>query len=189
MKKRFLTIVALLLMAAGVQEASAQRTADLTLTVTANNIGVFSCTIDGAASSSFDFGDVDASGTTSSTGVTGARNGADDGAEYEATAAAAWGCSAAPSSTVAIALTSVAADHTAGGMQDDGLEIRIPATGGGTSAGYQTFTSAANLITGMSVGNGANSVAGDVDLRLTVLDTDPTGANSWTVRLRATGSP
>ncbi len=61
--------------------------------------------------------------------------------------------------------------------------------GGGISTGYQLFTSASNLLTGTSVGNGANADGGDLDLRLTVLDTDPLGANTWVVRLRASGTP
>lgn len=169
----------------GTQSALAQRTADMNITVTANNVGVFTCNLADAA---FDYGDVDSDGTLSSTGVTGTRNAADDGAYYDATATT-WSCRAAPSSTVAIALTSIAADHTVGTMGDDNLQVTIPATNGGTSTGLQDFTSQANLITGMSVGNGPLAAAGDLDMRLHVYDTDPTGANTWVVRLRATGNP
>lgn len=172
----------------GTQSALAQRTADMNLTVTANNLGIFTCTL---AASSFDFGSVDADGADFSTpGVTAqGRNGANDGGYYDAFAATTWTCRAAPSSIVDIALTSVTADHTVGSMGDDNLEVRVPATGGGASTGYQAFTSLNDLITGMSVGNGASSVSGDLDLRLNVYDTDPTGANTWVVRLRATGNP
>ena len=170
---------------AGTQSALAQRTADMNITVTANNVGVFTCNL---AAANFDYGDVDSDGTTSSTGVTGTRNAADDGAFYDATATT-WSCRAAPSSSVDIALTSVGADHTVGSMGDDNLQVSIPATAGGASTGLQDFTSTANLITGMSVGNGAAAASGDLDLRLHVFDTDPTGANTWVVRLRATGTP
>ncbi len=172
----------------GTQSALAQRTADMSLTVTANNLGVFTCNLSAA---SFDFGTVDADGSDFSTaGVTAqGRNGADDGGFYDADAATTWTCRAAPASTVDIALTSITTDHTVGTMGDDNLQVQIPATAGGTSTSYQNFTSAANLITGMSVGNGAAAAAGDLDLRLHVYDTDPTGANTWIVRLRATGNP
>ena len=71
----------------------------------------------------------------------------------------------------------------------DDLEMRIPSTGGGTSTGFQNFTSGAPLIAGMAVGSGANAARGELGLRLTVLDTDPAGTNTWIVRLRATGNP
>ena len=141
---------------------------------------------------SLDFGDVDADGTDYSTvSVTAqGRNGADTGGTYVNDASSVtFECKAAPSSTAVIALNSTAADHTVGSMDDDGLEVRVPDTNGGTSTGYQVFTSAANLITGMAVGNGTNRASGDVDMRLTVLDVDPFGANTWVVRLRATGNP
>ncbi len=174
----------------GVDSAWAQRTSDFNLTVTANNRGIFTCSFNVA---SFDFGDVDADGTDYLTpNVTAlGRNAGNNGGEYENNAGSVtWTCRAAPPSTVDIALTSTAADHTVGGMADDDLEIRIPSSlGGGISTGYQLFTSASNLLTGTSVGNGANADGGDLDLRLTVLDTDPLGANTWVVRLRASGTP
>lgn len=173
----------------GAAGAQAQRTSDFNVSVTANNRGVFVCTTNVAA---FDFGDVDADGASYGTPnvIALGRNVADDGGLYENTAGSVtWSCRAAPPSTVDIALTSVAADHTVGTMLDDDLEIRIPATNGGTSTGYQVFTSAANLITGMAVGNGANAASNNLDLRLNVLDVDPLGANTWVVRMRATGTP
>ena len=134
-----------------------------------------------------------ADGTPSSTGIAGTRNTDDDGAYYDADAATTWTCRAAPISTVDIALFSSSADHTTGAMGDDNLEVQIPDTDSGTSTGYQAFTDGSptpvDLITGLTVGNGANSVTGDLDLRLNVYDTETTGANTWIVRLRATGSP
>ncbi len=161
---------------------------DETVIITANNPGIFVCAID---ATSFDFGDVDVQGTNYGTVdvVANGRNGADTGGEYESQAGAiGWTCSVLPSSIVSIALVSSSADHT-GGMASDDLEIRIPAVSGGTTAGYQPFTSGVNLINGMSVGIGANAAHGHLDLRLTVLDDDPPGANTWLVRLRATGNP
>ena len=67
--------------------------------VTANNVGVLSVTI---ADTDFDFGDVDANGTTSSTGVTGARNGSNDGAVYTATTASTVSIRSAPPRTVRV---------------------------------------------------------------------------------------
>lgn len=169
----------------GTQSALAQRTADMNLTVTANNLGIFTCNL---ADANYDFGNVDADGTGG-----GTRNTDDDGAYYDADAATTWTCRAAPSSTVAIALISASGDHTVGSMGDNNLEVRIPDVDSGTSTGYNAFTDGsptpADLITGLTVGNGANAVTGNLDLRLHVYDTDPTGANTWVVRLRATGSP
>ena len=176
----------------GTQSALAQRTADMSLTVTANNLGIFTCNL---AAGSFDFGDVDADGTDFSTPSVTAmgRNGADDGGYYDADAATTWTCRAAPASIVAIALYSASGDHTVGTMSDDNLEVQIPDVDSGISTDYNAFTSGSptpiDLITGLSVGNGANGVTGNLDLRLHVYDTDATGANTWIVRLRATGSP
>ena len=173
----------------GTQSALAQtRTADMNLTVTANNVGIFTCSL---GTATFDFGDVDADPTPSSTGVPATRNVADDGSYYDALAATTWSCRAAPSSTVAIALTSVATDHTptGAGLGDDGLQVGISGASSGTSTGLQNFTSGNDLITGVSVGNGGAAADGDLDLRLHVLDSSPTGANTWVVNLRATGSP
>ena len=74
-------------------------------------------------------------------------------------------------------------------MVVDNLEMHIPPVAGGTSTGFQTFTSGATLVAGMAVGSGANAARGELGLRLTVLDTDPAGNNTWIVRLRATGNP
>lgn len=186
-RTRIFTLAMLAFVLVGVQNVFAQRTSDMSVTVTANNIGVFSCTTTQAG---YDFGDVDSDGNTNGTS-TGARLGSDDGATFTAASAIDWNCKSAPSSTVAIALNSAAADHTVGSVDDNRLEIGIPSNpGGGTSTGYQAFTSTNNLVTGMSVGNGAaNDVDGVIDLRLTVMDTDPIESNTWIVRLRATGSP
>ena len=168
--------------------AAPGQTNDETVTVTTFNPGIFLCTID---ATSFDFGDVDVQGANYGTVdvVANGRNGSDTGGEYESRAGAiGWTCSVLPSSIVSIALVSSAADHT-GGMGASDLEVRIPTVAGGTTTGYRSFTSGDNLITGMSVGIGANAAHGHLDLRLTVLDTDPPGANAWLVRLRATGNP
>ena len=172
------------------RSAQAQRSADMNATVTANNIGIFTCTLNVL---SFDFGDVDSDGgalpgTNPSVQANG-RNGSDTGGSYETVPGTiTWVTRAAPASTVRFHLVAAPSDHT-GSMPADNLEIRIPNTAGGTSTGYQTFTSLSDLITGMSVGNGANAATGQIDLRLSVNDTDPTGSNSWTVRIRATGTP
>ena len=172
------------------QPAHAQRTADSQVVVTAAiNQGVFICTYSVA---SFDFGDVSSQGADfgSPNVVAGGRNGDDTGGVYTSSVdSITWTCRASPQSTVTVALRSTAVDHTLGGMAADDLEARIPATAGGTSTGFQRFTSQADLITGMNVRNGGNAAAGRLDLRLTVLDVDPPGANSWRVRLRATGAP
>lgn len=182
--------VLLVLLLAGTQRAVAQRTSDFNVTVTAVNQGVFVCTTNVA---SFDFGPVDADGANFSTAGVNAlgRNGADNGGIYEnASGSVTWSCRAAPVSTVTLALTSTAGDHT-GVMADDDLQIRIQDTAGGTTNGYQNFTSLGSLIFAMNVGNAANAASGDLDLRLNVLDTDPvsTGTETWVVNMRATGNP
>ena len=161
---------------------------DATVTVVANNFGVFLCTVD---VTSFDFGEVDLNGSDYGTPgvVAKGRNASNTGGTYENDSGAiTWTCFTTPPSTVDIALNSTAADHT-GGMVSDDLEMRIPPTAGGTSTGFQTFTSGAPLVAGMAVGSGANAARGELGLRLTVLDIDPAGNNTWIVRLRATGNP
>ena len=161
---------------------------DATVTVVANNFGIFLCTVD---VTSFDFGEVDLNGSDFGTPdvVAKGRNASNTGGTYEnAGGVITWTCFTTPPSTVDIILNSTASDHT-GGMLGDNLEMRIPPTAGGTSTGFQTFTSGAPLVAGMAVGSGANAARGELGLRLTVLDTDPAGANTWIVRLRATGNP
>ncbi len=170
--------------------ALAQRTADMNTSVTANNIGIFTCTLNVL---NFDFGDVDSDGGVlpgTGAGVLGnGRNVGDDGGVYEtAPGTITWVTRAAPASTVRFHLVANASDHT-GGMPADRLEIRVPDTAGGTSTGYKTFTSLDDLITGMAIGNGANAATGEINLRLNVHDVDPTGSNTWTVKIRATGNP
>jgi hypothetical protein len=164
------------------------------ITVTAANLGVFEFNITDAT---FDFGDVDADGTLSSGGVSGARNGANDGAVYDASAATSWTCRSAPPRTVRVYNASTTATINWGVA--DRLRVRVPTTGlpGSTSCGFVDFSvtgdgsSACNngeLVHSVSVGNGGNAVTGSVDFELDVLDVDDPGSNSWTVVLTATGT-
>ena len=172
----------------GASTAWAQRIDDMTMNVQAYNRGIFVCTVDVAI---FNFGDVNADGADFGTPAVTAlgRNGSDGGGLYAtAPGAIGWTCRAAPPGTVDLRLNSTATDHL-GGMNPDNLEARIQATAGGTSTGFQTFTSQTDLITDMAVGNGAIAAAGDLDLRLSVFDDDPLGTEIWVVRLRANGTP
>lgn len=183
---RILLVMVLAVLTAG--EAWAQRTSEPSMLILANNRGIFACTINLAI---FNFGTVNADGTDFGTPSVTAqgRNASDDGGLYETTPGAiAWTCRAAPSSTVALALNSNATDHV-GGLAADNLEARIQDTAGGTSAGYQPFSSQNNLITTMSVGNAGAAATGALDLRLAIFDTDPVGSDVWVVRLRASGTP
>ncbi len=174
----------------GAGSAQAQVTQSQTVTVQANNQGIFIFTVSPA---SFNFGNVDASGAAVAgmgAGVTaGGRTGADDGGFYTATSALSWTCASAPARTTKIYNAS---STVAGVLPGDRLEMQIPATGGGTTAGYKLFASqsgtpAGDLVTNMTVRNGANTVNGTTDFRLTVLDADTNGATSWTVVLTASG--
>jgi len=168
----------------------AQRVEDMDLTVTANNLGLFECNTSVA---SFDFGDVNADGDDFGTPsvVAQGRAPADNGGLYEnAPGSVQFTCVAAPESVVQIVLTSDATDHS-GNMAVDDLEVRLPNVPGhgGTSTDYQLFSSQALLLSDLNVGNGPLAATGDVDLRLTVLDIDQTGANTWLVHMQATGTP
>jgi hypothetical protein len=190
-----LTAFAAVMIVAATSGASAQSAGD-SVNVTAANNGIFLFNIVGT---SFDFGNVDANGDISSTGVTGARNGSNTGAVYTAAAATTWTCNSAPQRTVRVFNASTTATVNWGTA--DRLSLQIPATGlpgGSTSCGYKTFSTAGdggagncgagNLVHGVVTGNGANSRTGNLDFRLDVLDTDATGANSWTVVLTASGA-
>lgn len=182
----FITFLALSL--ADVSPLFAQLVSTTSVTVSARVVGTFGVTV---STDNFDFGVLDASGVSPGGPNVAAKGGGSDveGEIYESAAGSiTWTCRAAPTGTVNMALISSPADHI-GGMHVDDLEVRIPSTAGGTTTGYQAFTSGATLITSMDVGNGANAVSGALDLRLTVLDGDPVGANSWVVRLRATANP
>ena len=103
-----LCIVVLGLSFLSTQKALAQRTADMNATVTANNIGIFTCTLNVL---NFDFGDVDADGGllpgTGASVLGNGRNVPDDGGVYEtAPGTITWVTRAAPSSTVRFHLVS-----------------------------------------------------------------------------------
>ena len=78
--------------------------------------------------------------------------------------------------------------------------MQIPTTGlgSGSSCGYLTFSTVGDggagacasgaLVHSVTVGNGGNSVTGNLDFQLVVDDTDGPGTNTWTVVLTATGS-
>lgn len=159
-----------------------------TVTVTANLLPILTCGI----SASFDFGDVDLNGTDYLTPnvVALGRNVTNTGGEYEnRSGSIRWICRSFPPRFVNIALVSTTADHS-GGMNVNDLEVRIPgSTRGGRSTGYQAFTSQADLITGMVTWFLLFPARGQLDVHLTVLDTDAPGPNAWVVRLRATSNP
>ena len=183
---RNLLPVVIILLGAG--QAWAQRTAEPSMLILADNRGIFVCTVNVAI---FNFGTVNADGADFGTpNVTAlGRNGDDDGGLYEtAPGVIGWMCRAAPPSTVDLALNSTATDHL-GGLAPNNLEARISATAGGSSTGYQPFASQNNLITSMSTGNGAAAADGNLDLRLSIFDDDPLGSDIWVVRLRANGAP
>lgn len=165
------------------------------ITVNATNSGVFTFTI---AAASYNFGTVDANGTANIGGtglITGVRNGGNTGSTYTATSATQWTLASAPSRPVHIfnaSTTSVLAWGIA-----NRLEMQIPTTlvpGSPASCGFLTFgttgdggagCASGNLIHNFNAGNGANAVTGNLDFRLTVLDVDATGADTWTVTLTA----
>jgi hypothetical protein len=165
----------------------AEVTATQVLTVKANNVGIFAFSMN---VDSFDFGNVDANGTDFGTSnvTAGGRNETNTGGVYGNTSGSiTWTCLSAPSGRFGIAIVSVESDHQAGAMPSDRLLVRIPAAAGGSTTGYQNFTSRSGLITGMSVGNGAQQAKGNLDLRLNVLDADPTGPGTWVIRLQVYG--
>lgn len=181
-----------LVLAIGLGRAWAQPVSD-SLTVTATNVGRFNFTI---ASAAFDFGNVNADGVTSSTGILGGRNGSNTGAIYTANAATTWSCTSSPTRLVRIFNASTTA--TIGWGTADRLSMRIPATGlppPATSCGFKTFTTvgdagstscvSGNLLRSMTVGTGAMARSGNLDFQLDVLDTDVMGTNTWMVVLTA----
>ena len=181
-------LIVMALVVAGAPEVWAQRTAASSVEVNAFNQGIFECALN---VSIFHFGDVDSYGSDYSfpNVVAYGRNATDDGGGYEnAPGSITWTCRAAPVSSVDLRLTSTTDDHL-GGIAADHLEIRIQDTAGGTSTGYQAFTSGAPLVTGVMAGNGANAASGDLDLHLTIYDTDTMGFSVWVVQLRASSNP
>jgi len=195
MKQKWIVIAALLVVSAG--SAWAQSASD-SFSVSARNIGIFQFDIVGTT---FDFGDVDADGNTSTTGVTGARNGGDTGAIYTQAAATTFTCSSAPSRTVRVFNGSTTSTINWGAA--DRLSLQVPTSGlpgTPTSCGYVAFgtngdggagnCASGNLAHSITVGNGSNAATGNIDLQLEVLDSDATSAsaNSWTVVLTAAGT-
>lgn len=154
------------------------------VTVTANNQGIFTCNTN---VSNFSFGDVNANGDDFSTSnvIADGRPAGIEGGQYRNTSGSiTWTCSAAPNGTFDIVLGSDASNHS-GGIVVDHLEIQL-SNDDGDDGSYQTFTSGATLLGNVPIGNGANSGSGNVNLRLTVGDTDATGSTTWTVIISVT---
>ncbi len=190
MKRLFLitlTVAGAALMLAA--PATAQVTASADLVVTANNQGIFTFAI---TEGNFDFGNVDNDSTTgSSAGVPVSASG--QSALYTALGADTWTCRSAPPRTVAIFNDTASAAATLPvNVTEDQLEIRIPNVDSGTTVGYidanLTGAGTGNLITGLTVGNGANEVNGDIDLRLYVDPDDGLGLMQWNLVLTASGT-
>lgn len=191
----------LVFLCAGGRPVWAQRVAETSLRVHAYNQGVFSCALN---LSGMALDPVLATGASAGTAN-------DDGAYAAASGAVAWSCRSAPAATLTLALVSTPADHVAGGLWADALEVRVPATAGGTSTGYQAFSSQAPLLTGLRAGHAEAVASGTLDVRLAFRDMDPIGrqlasaghtdvpltapgaeameANAWVVRLRVAGNP
>ena len=187
----FSFIFTMALISAGVVVGQVSDTA--AIQVQANNNGIFVFDIT-SVSTTFNFGTVDADGVllpgTTAGVVALGRNVTDNGGRYERTGAFTWEVRSAPvRSGVDIYISTVtpAATNT---MASDQVELRVPATMGGTTAGYKNGASlgavAGLLLDNMAnVGNGGNSATGSIDLRLTVDDTDAVGANQWDIVLTA----
>ena len=198
MKRIIGTLAASILVASAAFAASPPQSASIN--VTASNAGVFNFAITAAT---YAFGTVDANGTANAGGtqaITGVRNGGNTGSTYTALTATTWTIASAPSRAVHIFNASTNAGGTFAWGVSDRLEMQIPTTGlPGTPAtcGFKTFLTASgdggvspscttgNLVTTFSAGNGANSVTGNLAFRLTVLDVDGTGSNTWVVTLTA----
>jgi len=168
---------------------SAQSISEAEVTAMANNLGIFECL---TSVPLFDFGDVDANGGSHGTPgvIPQGRNPTGTGGRYtNQPGTVMWTCRAAPPSNLQISLASLPSDHTVGTMDHDDLEIRLPSDPPDSwTTGYQLFTSNATLLSSIPAGNGPFEVTGRVELRLTVLDTDPPGPNTWVVRMVVTGS-
>ncbi|MCG6962624.1 MAG: hypothetical protein LJE95_05075, partial [Acidobacteria bacterium] len=172
-----------LILLAGAVPAMAQSASDQ-LTVNAVNQGIFQFDI---AATTIDLGTVNANGDLLGGNpgtLTGVRNGTDDGATYTLDDATTWTCSSAPRRNVDIAENG---SSVSGVLPLDALAVRSQTpSNGGTSGGWIDLGSGGTLVSGMTnVGNGANSATGDLDLQLTVMDTDPVGSTTWTVVLTA----
>ncbi len=184
-RKTLVVIAAALALAAGAQ---AQVTDNDTITVTATVQGVFNFVITAA---SYDFGTVDAAGTGG-----GVYNPAIGGAVYTADNATTWTCESAPRTVVDIYNDATSSFAGPVGQTGDNLEVQLDLAsnplGGGSSTGWIDATTegtpAGDLVTNALTGMGNNDSDGNVDFRLTVLDTHPIGLYTWTIVLTASGT-
>lgn len=195
--KRVLVFVCVLCFAAVGAFAAGPPVSD-SITVSASNAGVFTFDITAA---SYSFGTIDAAGTAASGFTAPAPTVATNasGAVYTATTASTWTSSSAPARTVRVFNASTTSTIVWGTANR--LAIQIPTTNlgvGATSCGFITFgttgdggagaCASGNLVHSVAVGMNANSKTGNLDLQVTVDNTDTTGSNSWTVLLTATGA-
>lgn len=188
--KRFFTAAAIATAALGAVDASAQASDSNWVNVNARVVGIFDFQIDGddwtdaaTDAATYNFGDVSVDGTT--TGTATAAVGATS-TTFTQTAAFGWEVSSAPRRDVTIAYQNAQLNPAATLTLDD-LEIQM--TGTGTSAGYVDLNQGDNtqVYSETNVGNGNNSATGNIDLRLTIDDTNAEGSNSFTFELVATG--
>lgn len=194
MKRSLIIIAALALL--GTTSMFAQVSASDQITVTATNQGIFTFNIDLAT---YAFGTVNPNGTANVGGtesLTGVR-GATSSVYTTGAGGPNFTVASAPSRTVRIYNNSLLANHS-GVLAAGSLAMRIPSVPSGTAcAGPVAFTASGdggaaacaggNLAHSVTVGNGANDVDGDLELQLTVADTDLTGLTTWTVTVTATG--
>ncbi len=174
--------------------ALAQPSSD-SITVTASNQGSANFQITAA---SYNFGVVQSTGGANSGGtqaLTGVTSGS--GATFTAPAATSWTARSAPPRTIRIYNSSFSSVINWGTA--DRLAMRIPVTGlpaTAVSCGFKTFTTVGDgaggcgngaLVRNFSAGMGINVRTGNLELQLTVDNSDGPGTNTWAVVLTAAG--
>lgn len=188
--KKILAVTTIAAAALVATDATAQVSDSNWVNVNARVVGIFDFQIDGddwndpaTDAATYNFGDVSVDGTT--TGGATAAVGATS-TTFTQAAAFSWEVISAPRRDVTIDYQNAQLNAAATLTLAD-LEVQM--TGSGTSAGYVDLNqgNGTNLYSETNVGNGANAATGNIDLRLTIDDTDAEGTNSFTFELVATG--
>lgn len=185
-----------------VATAAMAQPATQTVTVTAGVTGIFEFTVDdGALGTVYDFGDVDAIGTTTGTAVA-TPDLANNRTTYLADSAFVWSIRSAPTRTVEVTSTATKTVGTTGAdalgrlsIPLGNLEMAWGRTTGSSGTVTTAFTSLTagpqTWLTGADIGVGGGGVRpaqdGDIDLRLTVNDLHLIEANEWEIEFTATG--
>ena len=166
--------------------ASAQAANDSNwVSVNAKVVGIFDFQIDSddwndpaTDAATYNFGDVSLDGTTTGGATPSSTDGFDTNATFTADNAFGWSVISAPKRDVAFSFQNV---NTSGSLGASALAFSMD------DANFFDLSSPGTVHSVTNVGNGSQGATGNIDLELTITDSDAPGTSSFTFEIVATG--